>query len=172
MAGYGANPMQTRQGAEAGLIWQAVDDPAVRARAIAVGADEVIGPWMEPCEALARALRFASRDAGAVAARIEIGELAIDLIEREAIRRGKALGLLKREMELLLAFAHRPGAVLSRAQLLRLVWRLSFDPGTNVVQVHVSRLRSKLDCGFEWPMLRTVRGMGYRLIAEPCGANG
>lgn len=162
-AGHAVRLVPWTAGPVQGLVWQAADDAPARADALISGADEVIGPWMDPGEALARALRVVLRPDAAPATRIALGELAIDLVAREARRRGRPLGLLHRELDLLVAFARRPGAVLSRAHLLRQVWSLSFDPGTNVVAVHMSRLRAKLDREFDWPMLRTVRGAGYRL---------
>ncbi len=150
-----------------GLVWQVADDAPARARAIIDGVGEIIGAWMEPCEALARALRsIEDMRSCTQMMQIAVGELAIDLVERDARRCGRPLHLQRRELDLLVAFARRPGRILSRAQLLRQVWRLSFDPGTNVVEVHMSRLRAKLDREFDWPMLRTVRGAGYCLQSE------
>ena len=149
----------------AALVWQARDDPLERARLLALGAGDVAGPWMHPAEALARALRLArAGPPPSPATRLQLGELEIDLIEREARRDGRTLGLLQREFELLHLLARRAGRPQSRETLLRDVWRLRFDPGTNVVEVHVSRLRAKLDRDYAWPMLRTVRGAGYALV--------
>jgi len=149
------------------LVWQWRDDPVDRTRAIGLGALDVIGPWMETHEALARCLRHLAIVAGlrqSGRTSLQFGELEIDLIEREARRQGRTLGLLQREFELLSFLATSPDRPHSREALLRAVWRLGFDPGTNVVEVHVSRLRARLDRGFDWPMLRTVRGAGYALM--------
>jgi two-component system OmpR family response regulator len=94
---------------------------------------------------------------------LTIGELLIDRIARRVTRAGQALALLPREYALLLHLADHAGAPVSRAALLEAIWGMRFDPGTNVVQVHVSRLRAKLDHGFAHPMLRTEKGIGYRL---------
>lgn len=147
------------------LLWQALDDPSARARAFAAGADEIVGPWMTADEALSRLLRYAGRQPGA-GTRLRLGPLEIDLVDHAAMRDGQRLGLLRREYELLLHLARHAGRIQSREALLRAIWRLAFDPGTNVVEVHVSRLRAKLDRGFAWPMLRTVRGAGYALMTE------
>ncbi len=145
------------------LIWQEGDDPRARAGALLAGADEVIGPWMDRDEALARALRLMKR-MGETGRRMVLGDLDIDLVDHSARRGDRPLDLLAREYELLLHLARHCGRVQSREALLRSIWRLGFDPGTNVVQVHVSRLRAKLDRGFSQPMLHTVRGAGYRLV--------
>ena len=92
-----------------------------------------------------------------------IGELLIDRIARRVTRAGRALSLLPREYALLLHLAQHAGTPVPRAELLEAVWGLRFDPGTNVLAVHVSRLRAKLDRGFATPMLRTDVGIGYRL---------
>lgn len=96
---------------------------------------------------------------------IAIGELLIDPIERRVARGGQPIALLPREYALLLHLARAGGRCVGRAELLDAVWRLRFDPGTNVIEVHVSRLRAKLDRGFAEPMLRTEKGRGYRLTA-------
>lgn len=153
---------------ENALFWQQPDDPRARIRALATGAFDVIGPWMDEGEALVRSLRHARASQSgshAAATQLRLGELEIDLIEREAWRQGRTLGLLRREFELLNFLANHAGSPQSRATLLRAIWRLGFDPGTNVVEVHVSRLRAKLDRGFDWPMLRTVKGAGYALVS-------
>lgn len=151
------------------LLWQGRDDPLARARALAAGADEIVGPWMTREEALARLLRFHARPRGTETS-LRLGPLEIDLIGHAAARDGRMLRLLHREYELLLHLARHAGAIQSREALLRAIWRLAFDPGTNVVEVHVSRLRAKLDRGYPWPMLRTVRGAGYALVAEAATA--
>ncbi|MET0238507.1 MAG: winged helix-turn-helix domain-containing protein [Sphingobium sp.] len=145
------------------LIWQEADDSQARAAAILAGADDVIGPWMNPAEALARTLRLAARNAGQ-AHRMVLGDLDIDLVERSVRRDARPLDLLRREYDLLVHLARHCGRVQSREALLRAIWRRAFDPGTNVVQVHVSRLRAKLDRGFSRPMLHTIRGAGYCLV--------
>ncbi|MCE7795234.1 response regulator transcription factor [Sphingobium sufflavum] len=148
--------------AEPILLWQEADDARARTSAILSGADEVIGPWMDRDEALARLIRLSKRP-GDRGRRMVLGDLDIDLIAHSARRGGRALGLLAREYELLLHLARHCGRVQSRQTLLQTIWRLGFDPGTNVVQVHISRLRAKLDRGFARPMLHTVRGAGYCL---------
>jgi len=85
------------------------------------------------------------------------------MLRRRAVRGGGRLDLTAREFTLLTVFLARSGEVLSRTQLAEQVWDMNFDSGTNVVDVAVRRLRSKIDDPFEHPLLHTVRGMGYVL---------
>jgi two-component system, OmpR family, response regulator len=94
---------------------------------------------------------------------IVLGELRIDPVERRVTRAGRPISLLPREYALLLHLVRQGDRPAGRSELLAAVWGLGFDPGTNVVEVHVSRLRAKLDRGFAMPMLRTDKGRGYRL---------
>lgn len=92
-----------------------------------------------------------------------VGELRIDIEQRIVARGGRRLPLLPREYALLLHLARHAGRTVTRAALREAVWGLDFDPGTNSIEVHVSRLRAKLDRGFAQPMLLTDKGHGYRL---------
>ncbi|HTH28140.1 MAG TPA: response regulator transcription factor [Sphingobium sp.] len=147
------------------LLWQEQDDARLRTRAVLAGADDIIGPWMDPDEALGRLLRLAEFHQRA-AGHMVLGDLDIDLVDHSARRADQPLDLRGREYELLVHLARHCGRVQSREALLLAIWRLCFDPGTNVVQVHISRLRAKLDRDFAWPMLRTIRGSGYCLQAQ------
>ena len=95
------------------------------------------------------------------------GDLRIDLIDRRVERAGRPIRLPLREFDLLANLARVPDRPVSRDALLRAVWRIDFDPGTNRVEVHMSRLRAKVDRGFDWPMLHTVKGRGYTLRSRP-----
>ncbi|MEC3912258.1 winged helix-turn-helix domain-containing protein [Sphingobium sp. CR2-8] len=151
---------------DATILWQDIDDPAARARALEDGMQEVVGPWMHEAETVARIIRLT--DAGQP--RLTLGDLTIRLVDRRVERDGRTIALLAREYELLLYLARRPGQAVSRTDLLRAIWRLDFDPGTNSVEVHMSRLRGKLDRGFGMAMLRTVKGRGYALCPVGDGA--
>lgn len=93
-------------------------------------------------------------------------ELVLDRIARTAQRGGRALELQPREFRLLEYLMRNIGQIVTRRMLFEGVWDYHFDPGTNVIDVHVSRLRKKLDEGFDQPVLHTIRGVGYRL-GEP-----
>ena len=91
----------------------------------------------------------------------------MDLLRRKAIRAGQRLDLTAKEFNLLSLLLRRQGEVLSRTELASLVWDMNFDSETNVVEVAIRRLRTKLDVPFERPLLHTVRGMGYVLEDRP-----
>ena len=91
------------------------------------------------------------------------GELEMDLLARKVRRDGKAIDLQPREFRLLEFLLRHQEQVVTRTMLLEGVWDYHFDPGTNVIDVHISRLRRKLDDGATRPLLHTVRGAGYRL---------
>lgn len=97
--------------------------------------------------------------------KIAVGDLEIDPLSRTVRRSGRKIELKPREYLLLEYFARNEGRVVTRTMLLEQVWDYHFDPGTNVIDVHVSRLRRKLEDGFEKPLLHTVRGAGYMLAA-------
>jgi two-component system OmpR family response regulator len=103
------------------------------------------------------------RETGAVATTLKVGELEMNLINRSVHRQGKEIDLQPREFQLLEFLMRHAGQSVTRTMLLEKVWEYHFDPQTNVIDVHVSRLRSKIDKGFDRPMLQTVRGAGYRL---------
>ncbi|OJY50886.1 MAG: hypothetical protein BGP17_21100 [Sphingomonas sp. 67-41] len=128
------------------------------AQALDAGADDAM-------PASATAEEVAARLAARIRRRPEIvlGELRIDPVERRVTRAGRPISLLPREYALLLHLVRQGDRPAGRSELLAAVWGLDFDPGTNVVEVHVSRLRAKLDRGFAMPMLRTDKGRGYRL---------
>ena len=96
---------------------------------------------------------------------LRVGELEMDLIGRAVRREGKEIDLQPREFQLLEFLMRHAGQSVTRTMLLEKVWEYHFDPQTNVIDVHVSRLRAKIDKGFDRPMLLTVRGAGYRLEA-------
>lgn len=97
---------------------------------------------------------------------IEVGELRLDLLERSVTRAGRRIDLQPREFRLLEVLMRNARRVVTRTMLLEHVWDYHFDPQTNVIDVHMSRLRRKIDKEFDRPMLHTVRGSGY-VIREP-----
>ncbi len=116
-----------------------------------------------PLEALARR---AGSDAELEAqTHLRIGDLEMDLLRRAVVRAGRAIELQPREFRLLEFLMRHAGQVVTRTMLLEGVWDYHFDPQTNVIDVHISRLRAKIDKGFDEPLLQTVRGAGYCLRA-------
>jgi len=141
------------------------DDRAVT-QALDAGAHDAV-PAAASDALIAARLAALLRRSGTLAT-LRIGPLTIDRAERTATRNGRALGLLPREYAVLLFLAGQVGGVVPRATLRKAVWNMDFHPGTNVMEVHVSRLRAKLDRGFA-PMLLTEKGVGYRLIVPDEG---
>ena len=103
------------------------------------------------------------RETGAVATTLKVGDLEMNLISRSVHRAGTEIDLQPREFQLLEFMMRHAGQSVTRTMLLEKVWEYHFDPQTNVIDVHISRLRSKIDKGFDRAMLQTVRGAGYRL---------
>lgn len=133
-----------------------------RLLALDAGADDAIFRHDDRREIVARLHGLLRRHRQA-SGRITCAELSIDLVDRRVARCGTLLQLPLREFDLLANLARTPDRIVSRDTLLRAVWKIDFDPGTNRVDVHMSRLRAKLDHGFGWPMLMTERGLGYGL---------
>lgn len=104
-------------------------------------------------------------EAGDAPARLTVGSLTLDLLARTASRGGRTIELLNKEYQLLAYLMRHAGQVVTRTMLTEAIWDYSFNPGTNVIDVHISRLRAKIDAAGEPPMIRTVRGAGYRLDA-------
>jgi two-component system OmpR family response regulator len=114
-------------------------------------------------EALLRRHRVASDSAATTT--LVVGDLKMDLLKRQVTRNGQLIELQPREFQLLEHLMRHAGQVVTRTMLLEAVWGYHFDPQTNVIDVHMSRLRSKIDRDFPQPLLHTVRGAGYRLDA-------
>ncbi|MGY4398552.1 two-component system OmpR family response regulator [Sphingomonas sp. UYAg733] len=98
--------------------------------------------------------------------KLNVGDLEIDLLARSVSRQGRPILLGAREFNLLEYLARHAGQVVTRTMMLEKIWNYHFDPGSNVVDVHIGRLRRKLEEGFAAPILHTVRGAGYRLSAD------
>jgi two-component system, OmpR family, response regulator len=138
-----------------------VDD---RVKGLQAGGDDYLTKPFAFAELLARVQALLRRGGGAAEpTRLTTGDLTLDLLSRKVERAGKPLDLRPREFALLEYFMRHPGRVLSKTMILSHVWGYSFDPGTNVVDVLVSRLRDKVDREFETKHIHTVRGAGYVL---------
>ena len=104
-------------------------------------------------------------DGEAVETRLQVADLEMDLLSRQVRRAGQSIELQPREFRLLEFLMRHSGQVVTRTMLLEKVWDYNFDPQTNVIDVHVSRLRRKIDKDFDEPLIQTVRGVGYVLRA-------
>ena len=150
------------------LILSALASVGDRIDGLEAGSDDYLVKPFSFAELLARVnALLRRRDARLDPAdhRLTVGDLEIDPLARSVKRGGRRLDLKPREYLLLEYFARNEGRVVTRTMLLEQVWDYHFDPGTNVIDVHVSRLRRKLDEGFDKPLLHTVRGAGYMLEA-------
>ena len=111
-------------------------------------------------------LRRASGDSRHVGT-LRVADLEINVLARKVTRAGKPIDLTAKEFQLLEFLVRRAGQVVTRTMLLESVWNLHFDPQTNLIDVHISRLRQAIDRGFEPPLLHTVRGSGYTIGTAP-----
>jgi two-component system, OmpR family, response regulator len=148
------------------LIISALGEVDDRVRGLRAGGDDYLVKPFSFVELLAR-LEALLRRSETVAKEtiLRVGDLAIDLISRTASRRGKEIMLLPKEFQLLEYLVRNEGRVVSRAMLLQHVWDLHFDPSTNIIDVYVGRVRRKVDDDQAYPLIHTVRGVGYRLRA-------
>jgi len=148
------------------LILSALGEVDDRVSGLRAGSDDYLVKPFAFSELLAR-LEALVRRAGAssVAAKtvLQVADLRMDLLRREVNRGDRQIDLQPREFQLLEFLMRHAGQVVTRTMLLEGVWDYHFDPQTNVIDVHISRLRSKIDKGFDRPLLHTVRGAGYRL---------
>jgi two-component system OmpR family response regulator len=148
------------------LIISALGEVDDRVRGLRAGGDDYLVKPFSFIELLARVEALGRRSDTIVKETIlRVGDLAIDLVSRTASRRGNDILLLPREFQLLEYLVRNAGRVVSRAMLLQHVWDLHFDPSTNIIDVYVGRVRRKVDGQQAYPLIHTVRGMGYCLRA-------
>ncbi|HYZ64776.1 MAG TPA: response regulator transcription factor [Acetobacteraceae bacterium] len=141
-----------------------VDD---RVRGLKAGGDDYLTKPFAFSELLARVEALARRTrASGPETKLQVGDLEMDLLSRSVRRRGQKIELQPREFRLLEYLMRHAGQVVTRTMLLEGVWDYHFDPQTNVIDVHVSRLRQKIDKPFDTPLLHTVRSSGYMLRAD------
>jgi len=149
------------------LILSALGEVDDRVHGLRAGGDDYLVKPFAYSELLARLEALLRRgNAGAVESTLRVADLEMDLLSRTVRRAGQTLELQPREFRLLEYLMRHAGQVVTRTMLLEGVWDYHFDPQTNVIDVHISRLRGKIDKGFEPPLLRTVRGAGYSLAAR------
>jgi two-component system copper resistance phosphate regulon response regulator CusR len=145
------------------LFLTARDDVADRVRGLELGADDYLVKPFAFSELLARVHSIQRRIPARSPDRLQVADLEIDIPSRKVTRDGKAIDLTAKEFLLLALLARRAGEPLSRTVIAEQVWGMNFDPGTNVVDVHVRRLRAKVDEPFARKLIHTVRGVGYVL---------
>jgi two-component system OmpR family response regulator len=152
------------------LILSALGTVDDRVKGLHACADDYLTNPFSFAELLARVEALLRRADGAAAepqvTRLTVGDLEIDLLARSVARQGRAIPIGGREFNLLEFLARHAGQVVTRTMMLEKIWNYHFDPGSNVVDVHIGRLRRKLEEGFDTPILHTVRGAGYRLSLD------
>ncbi len=149
------------------LILSALGDVDERIRGLKSGGDDYLAKPFAFGELLARldALLRRSQDIHAETTLV-MGDLSMDLLSHKVTRAGKPVALQPREFKLLEYLMRRANQVVTRTMLLENVWDYNFDPQTNVIDVHVSKLRQKIDAGGARPLLRTIRNAGYMLTTD------
>ena len=148
------------------LILSALGEVDDRVQGLKSGGDDYLVKPFAFSELLARLEALVRRaDIEAATTKLQVEDLELDLLAREVKRAGRVLDLQPREFRLLEYLMRHSGQVVTRTMLLEKVWDYHFDPQTNIIDVHISRLRGKVDKGFDKTLLHTVRGSGYVLRA-------
>jgi two-component system, OmpR family, response regulator len=147
------------------LIISALGEVDDRVRGLRAGGDDYLVKPFSFVELLARLEALGRRSTPLKETILRVGDLAIDLISRTVSRCGKEILLLRKEFHLLEYLARNEGRIVSRAMLLQHVWDVHFDPATNTIDVFVGRLRRKVDDQQAYPLIHTIRGVGYCLRA-------
>jgi two-component system, OmpR family, response regulator len=144
------------------LVLSALGNVDDRVRGLRAGGDDYLTKPFAFVELLARVEALLRRKAGPQASTtLKVGDLELDLLGRRARRGGREIELTSKEFTLLEYLVRRTGQVVTRTMLLEGVWDLQFDPQTNLIDVHISRLRHAVDRGFDRVLIHTVRGAGY-----------
>jgi two-component system OmpR family response regulator len=140
-----------------------IDD---RVQGLEAGGDDYLVKPFEFAELLARVRAITRRSEGAQGTKLIAGTLEMDLVQRSVRREGRLIELVPQEFRLLEFLMRNANRAVTRKMLLEHVWDIHFDPHTNVVESHVSRLRTRINQHFAVDPIQTVRGVGYRLLAE------
>jgi two-component system OmpR family response regulator len=150
------------------LIVSALGEVDDRVRGLRAGGDDYLVKPFAFAELLARVEALARRSATVVKETVlRVGDLDLDLVSRTVHRGGREIELLPREFQVLEYLVRNEGHVVPRAMLLQHVWDLHFDPSTNILDVYVGRVRRKVDSQQAYPLIHTVRGVGFCLRAPP-----
>jgi two-component system, OmpR family, response regulator len=149
------------------LILSALSDVDERIRGLRAGGDDYLTKPFAFGELLARLDALTRRSEGqSVQTRLEVADLRMDLLTRKVTRGDRDIALQPREFKLLEYLMRHADQVVTRTMLLENVWDYHFDPQTNLIDVHISKLRQKIDADFDRPLLRTVRNAGYTLTSH------
>ena len=150
------------------LIISALGEVDDRVRGLRAGGDDYLVKPFAFAELLARVEALARRSATVVKQTVlRVGDLEMDLVSRTVSRGGREIELLPREFQVLEYLVRNEGQVVPRAMLLQHVWDLHFDPTTNIIDVYVGRVRRKVDSHQAYPLIHTVRGVGF-CVRAPC----
>ena len=150
------------------LILSALDGVDDRIRGLRAGGDDYLTKPFAFGELLARLDALLRRSQSqTVETVMSLGDLSVDMLSHRVMRAGRPVALQPREFKLLTYLLRHANQVVTRTMLLENVWDYHFDPQTNVIDVHISKLRQKIDAGFATPLLRTVRNAGYMLTDQP-----
>ena len=148
------------------LLVTARADVSERIEGLNLGADDYLAKPFSNGELIARLHAVRRRMGESRFSLLKVGDLSLNLVSREVSRAGVPIDLAPREFTLLEFLMRTPGRVHSRTQICEHVWEYHFDPGTNLVDVYIQRLRRKLDDGHEDKLLHTIRGVGYTMKAS------
>jgi two-component system OmpR family response regulator len=150
------------------LIISALGEIDDRVRGLRAGGDDYLVKPFAVAELLARVEALARRSATVIKETLlRVGDLELDLVSRTANRGGREIDLLPREFQVLEYLVRNQGQVVPRAMLLQQIWDLHFDPTTNIIDVYVGRVRRKIDDQQAYPLIHTVRGVGF-CVRAPC----
>ncbi|HUJ53630.1 MAG TPA: response regulator transcription factor [Steroidobacteraceae bacterium] len=148
------------------LVLSALGSVDDRIRGLKAGGDDYLTKPFAFAELLARIEALLRRPSAPHVTRLKVEDLEFDLLARRVTRAGRELELTARELKLLEFLMRRAGQVVTRTMLLEGVWDLHFDPQSNLIDVHISRLRQAIDRGSDHPLIHTVRGSGYVLRSD------
>jgi len=137
-----------------------------RLEGLNLGADDYLTKPFHIEELIARIHAVTRRAAGQSQSLLSAADLTMNLLTREVIRAGRRIELTPREFSLLEHLMRSPGRVLTRVEICERVWEYNFDPGTNLVDVYIQRIRKKVDGDFREKLVETIRGVGYRVKAD------
>ena len=148
------------------ILLTARSSPAERVEGLNLGADDYVAKPFYLDELIARIYAILRRSSEHGSSLLRAGELKVNLLTREVHRGDQVIDLSAREFALLTCLIHTPGRVFTRTQLCERVWNYHHDPGTNLVDVYIQRLRRKIGDDPEHPLIETLRGVGYRFRKE------